>query len=115
MTTPLSVSARTRVTCDDGNTWAFDTIAREGGLWLVPKWLASPYPGMKMPARIIRVDLLALQDLGQNILASGPHVYKLVDPIPKAVLDGAMSSPPDTRLVIVEGPNPHIRMVDIPQ
>jgi hypothetical protein len=68
-----------------------------------------------MPARIIRVDLLARHDLGQNILGSGLHVYELDDPIPKAVLDGTMSSPPDTRLVVIEGPNLHIRMVDIAQ
>jgi hypothetical protein len=77
----------TFVTTDGGAQLLVDTVEHDGGLWLVPGWLASPYPGMQRPARIIRMDLLAHSDLG-DISGTGVQSYRLHDPVPRAVLEG---------------------------
>ncbi len=76
---------RTYVLCDDGQTYLIDTIEREGDLWLVPKWLDTPYSSMHKPARIIRLPKERLQDLGPDFLGSGIRARKLDGPVPKAV------------------------------
>ena len=44
------------VKSDDGKIYWIDTIEHEGGLWLVPKWLATTYPQTYKPARMIQMD-----------------------------------------------------------
>jgi hypothetical protein len=83
---------RTYVTCDDGKMLLIDTIEHEGDLWLVPEWLATTFPKMHKPARIIRLPKEGLQDLGHDFLGSGIHARKLDGPIPKAVVDGTSQS-----------------------
>jgi len=100
---------KTLVACDDGNTYTVDTIKHDGGLWLVPKWRGSPYPKMRRPVRIIRIDGLPRMDLGKP-LGTDYYLYKLDDPLPKAVLDGASASTPRRQLVVVEAPELDIRI-----
>jgi hypothetical protein len=99
---------RTYVKSDDGNTYLIDTIEHDGGLWLVPKWLDTPYPKMRRPARMIRMDSLAHTNHG-DILYNGSRILQLNDPIPKAVLDGASPSQSDPLLDVVEAPELMIR------
>jgi hypothetical protein len=56
---PAKLVAKTAVKSDDGKIYWIDTIEHEGGLWLVPKWLATTYPQMYKPARMIQMDTLA--------------------------------------------------------
>jgi hypothetical protein len=85
----LKMKTRTYVSSDDGNTYAIDTVEHEGGLWLVPAWLSTPYPHMQRPARLIRMDSLPHRHLGEDFLGSGLSMYALDGPIPKAVLFGS--------------------------
>jgi hypothetical protein len=103
-------ATKTYVTSDDGYTYLIDTIEHEGYLWLVPAWLDAPYQQMRKPARIIRLDKHKLQNLGVEPQTQ-QHLYRLADPLPKAVLDrGAVhQSKPDTPLVVVEAPELMIR------
>ena len=58
------------VTYDTGEVKLIDTIEHEGSLWLVPKWLDTPYPGMQKPVRMICLPKEGLQDLGPRFLGS---------------------------------------------
>lgn len=78
-----------------------DTIEHGGGLWLVPIWLEDPATGDKMPARIIRMDILPHQILGPP----QPVDFAVLDPIPKAVLYGGASSLEDSKYVVVDHPS----------
>jgi hypothetical protein len=80
-----------------------DTIEHEGGLWLVPKWLVAPTEGWQKPARIIRIDVLAHQDLRPKMF--GPHHIVLSEPIPIGVLD--LSTPPEEArgLTVIDNPD----------
>src|ERR1700694_4313180 len=81
------------VTTDDGNQLLVDTIEHDGGLWLVPCWLDTPYPGMSKPARLIRLDSLARNNLG-DISGRGAKTSRLRDPMPKGVLEGSPGQSP---------------------
>src|SRR5260370_41892779 len=83
-----AIGIKTYVTSDDGNTYLIDTIEHEGSLWLVPKWLPTPYPQMQKPARIIQMLKHKLQNLGVES-QTHLHLYRLDGPVSKAALDGA--------------------------
>jgi hypothetical protein len=99
---------QTIVKSDDGQTYQIDTIEHEGGLWLVPMWLATPYPHMRKPVRIILTDKLAHKDLGR-VPGTDLHLFSLDDLIPKAVLDGIVQSQSTEPFDVVEGPELMIR------
>ena len=98
---------RTYVYFDDGLQYLIDTIEHQGELWLVPGWLASPYPGMQKPVRMIRLPKDRLQDLGHDFLGTGVRARRLDGQVPKAVADGTSQSdwPPG----VVEAPELLIR------
>lgn len=98
--TPL----RTYVTCDDGQTYLIDTIQYKGDFWLVPKWIATTSPSVRKPARIIRLPMDRVQDLGNNFLGSGIRARKLDGPIPKALLDVEIPLQSDPPLDVEEAP-----------
>jgi hypothetical protein len=98
----------TFVKSDDGNTYRVPTIEHEGGLWLVPEWIGTPYPKMPAPKRIIRMDSLAHMDMGLHPHNRSLHLYSLNDQIPKAVLDG-LPSPQAHLFDVVEAPNLFVR------
>lgn len=95
---------KTYVWCDNGEMPLIDTIEHEGGLWLVPKWLETPYPNMHRPARIIRMDALVLHRHG-DIYNNGVEIRKLDGPVPRAVLDGDFSLLSAPLLDAVEAPD----------
>ena len=69
--------------CDDGSIFVCDTIRWQGKLWLVPEWLVGPDLATEIPARVIGLDGLPLQN-GQ------PQAdYLLAIPLSKATLAGA--------------------------
>lgn len=110
MTAPsLTIEFKTYVRCDDGEVYLVDTIRHDDGLWLVPKWLVTPFPNRQRPARIIRMDSLAHKDLGPNFLRSGHHALQLDDLMPKAVLDGASQSRPSAQFDVREEPELYVR------
>jgi hypothetical protein len=94
------------VKTEDG-TYSVDIIQYEGGLWLVPSWLDTPYPKMRKPARLIRLDALAHKDLG--FLMPDHRRLVLDDPIPKSVLFGPYQSLQEPRYEVVEEPDLMIR------
>jgi hypothetical protein len=98
---PAKLVAKTAVKSDDGKIYWIDTIEHEGGLWLVPKWLATTYPQMYKPARMIQMDTLAHNLVDYDFQRSGLKLYAIDDPIPKAVLDGAIQSSPGQRFVVL--------------
>ena len=100
---------RTYVTCDDGETYLIDTIQHEDNFWLVPKWIATTSQTERKPARIIRLPMERVQDLGDNFLGSGFRVRKLDGLMPKAVLDGESASQSDPPLDVVEAPDIVVR------
>ena len=100
---------KTYVRSDDGNTYLIDTIEHEGGLWLVPQWLETTFPNMQQPARIIRMDTLPHNHVGDYLFDTNHKTYSLDGLIPKAVLDGATSSLSKPPLEIVEAPEIAIR------
>jgi hypothetical protein len=86
---------------DGTSIFPMDTIAYEGGFWLVPEWLESASEGWRAPARIIRLDNLGYQDLRE---ASQPADFVVNEPIPRAVFEGRAQGPSAARYVIVERP-----------
>ena len=90
---------KTLVPFDDG-IYLVDTIEYEGGLWLVPEWIAGkPSKGYSRPARIIRITFLQ---------RSGPfgkadHVLK--DPLPKGVFEGHVPTELKDVYVVIENPD----------
>jgi hypothetical protein len=103
----INTPLKTYVTCDDGQTYLIDTIQHEGAFWLVPKWLATTSPEVHKPARIIRLPMDRVQDLGQNFLGSGIRIRKLAGLLPKAGLDGESQS--GMPLDVVEAPDIEVR------
>jgi hypothetical protein len=103
--TPL----RTYVSCDDGKTYLIDTIQYQGEFWLVPKWIATTSPTVRKPARIIRLPMERVQDLGHDFLGSDVRARKLDGLVPKAVLDGESGSQSDASLDVVEAPDLEVR------
>lgn len=63
------------------------TIEHEGGLWLVPLWIATQDGERLMPARLIRLDVLPYKKVDNHPFAD----FQLLDPMPKGVLDGSAS------------------------
>lgn len=100
---------RTYVTCDDGETLLVDTIQYQGDFWLVPKWIATTTPEERRPARIIRLPMEYVQDLGHNFLGSGIRARKLTVPMPRAFLEGRDPSPPSPHFDVQEAPDVVVR------
>jgi hypothetical protein len=88
---------------DDGTIYTVDVIEYQSGLWLVVLWRVNPTLGLQKPERIIRLDILPHQDLGEP--GFGPHRFVLNEPIPKAVLDG--TTPPEQAhgFVVIDRPD----------
>ena len=83
-----------------GNIYTCDTIEYEGRMWLVPHWLESPSERMRMPVRIVLLDVLPHQKtpgspFGDFVLNQG---------ISKAVFEGRVLPTPESGLVVVESP-----------
>ena len=101
---------RCYVRSDDGHTYNMTVIEHDGGLWIVPEWIATPYPNMHKPARLIRMDTLPHQSLGQ-IQKEFADQYQLDGPIPKAVLDGETTGTAGQQLDVLEAPDLLVRDV----
>ena len=91
---------------DSGEVLLVDTISYEGKLWIVPHWLAARELGWQMPERIVCMDGLNYQGMGES---DHPAAYLLNDPIPKSVLDGKTDTVAGHKYVVVERPD--IRIV----
>lgn len=72
-----------------GSIYKIDTIKHDGGVWLVPSWHEHVGKGYMTPERIVRLDTLPHQALGQG---SKIGHYNLNDPIPYACLFGPLPS-----------------------
>jgi hypothetical protein len=92
-----------RVFVSDGNSiFTISAIEHEGKLWLVPHWLESKELGLIMPARIISLENLQVQDLRN--MPNLPTDFSVGKPIPKAVFDGRVEQPEAAGYVVVERP-----------
>jgi hypothetical protein len=85
---------------DGASLLPLDTIEYEGGLWLVPLWIATQDGERLQPARIIRLDSLPHTKLGPP----QPFDFQLLSPIPKGVLDGTASPLVMQRYDVIESP-----------
>jgi hypothetical protein len=103
------MTIKTYVALDDGTTVLVETIEHEGDLWLVPKWIATSFPNMHKPARMIRMPKDRLQDLGHDFLASGIHAHKLDGQVSKVLLDVANPLQSDQPFDVLEAPELLIR------
>lgn len=82
-----------------GGIFMCDTLEYEGGIWLVPHWLLDPVRRVRMPVRIVRMDLLPHQKStfgGSDFLLNGP--------MPRAVLDGVTQFAEGMQYEVVESP-----------
>jgi len=83
-----------------------DTIRYEDKLWLVPLWLENKVEGLKMPARIIRIDTLKYQKLP---VGSGSRAdFVLNDPLPKSLLNCHVQPPTDFGYEFVDAPEIYV-------
>lgn len=100
---------KTIVPTDDDRYVAVDTIDYDLGVWLVPVWLDGPSPTMKKPARLIRLDTLPHHDLEARGGDSEAKWYILDVAIPRAVLEGRISTEA-LRIDVVEAPDLLLRI-----
>jgi hypothetical protein len=100
---------KTYVDCDDGKTYLIDTIEYKGEFWLVPKWLATTFPSVRKPARMIRLPSDRVRDLGHDFLGSGIRARKLDGLLPKALLDVEIQLQPNQPLDVLEAPEIEVR------
>ena len=100
---------KTIVPTDDDGYVAVDTIDYDVGVWLVPVWLEGPSPTMKKPARLIRLDTLPHHDLEGRGGDSEGKWYILDVAIPKAVLEGRISTEA-LRIDVIEAPDLLLRI-----
>lgn len=85
---------------DVGDIGICDAIEYQGGIWLVPYWLDHPTLKVRKPIRIVRVDLLGLQQMnGFKDCHYGVPPMSLS----KAVLDGRAQS--EKPIEVVESPD----------
>lgn len=100
---------KTRVGTDRGTVDTVDTIQHDGGLWLVPMWLELPSRGVRQPMRIIRLDVLPIQEAGglpgcDYFLASGC--------IPKDILECRTPAEQATGFVVIDSPEIFLKLPD---
>lgn len=90
---------------NDGYVYLMDTIEYEGRMWLVPAWLESLATGERKPERMIRLDNLPHQRIDpQDSPVDPPMHFRLVDPIPKSVLEGRVPAGLESVYVLLEAP-----------
>jgi hypothetical protein len=90
---------------DDGYVYRMDTIEYEGRVWLVPAWLESRATGGRKPERMICLDNLPHQRIDpQDSPVDSPIHFRLVDPIPKTVLEGRVPPGLESVYVVLEAP-----------
>lgn len=82
-----------------------DTIAYQGGLWLVPHWIATTDGRSFTPDRMIRIDMLSLRKLDPP----QPWNYHLLDCVPDDVLVGPLSLTDTAPFEVVERPKHIVR------
>ena len=83
-----------------------DTIRYEDKLWLVPLWLENKVEGLKMPARIIRIDTRNYRKLP---VGSGYRTdFVLNDSLPKSLLNCHVQPPTDFGYEFVDDPEIYV-------
>lgn len=92
---------KTLITISDGTVRQVDTIAHDGDLWLVPKWLDGPYPGYRRPWRMIR-----LSPLKPRIRSDSGFLlrFEVQEEVPIELLDGELGARGDLCYEFVEKP-----------
>ena len=83
------------------------TIEYKGGIWLVPHWLEDPAKQVRMPVRIVRMDLLKHQRSGMP-----GWDYMLNAPVPMSVLDGVATIEQGVQYEVIESPPIQIPIQD---
>ena len=90
---------------EEGFVHEFDTIEHEGKMWLVSKWLVALDGTHQVPERIICLDPLPHRNVGLDEQTKSGVRFCLLDPIPRAVLDGVVPPGEETLYVVVHRPN----------
>lgn len=93
----------------DEGIFIADVLQTEGELWLVAEWLETQDRQWRTPRRTIRVTEWVHQRL-----AEGP-VDLVLDPIPKAVLDGHADTDAGVQYVVLEGPSDRFGWLPVPR
>lgn len=90
------------VPCDNGAVYSIDTIAHDGGLWLVPGWLEFTRQGWKKPRRMISLSALPHRVVKTEC---GQDYVILESSISKEVLDCAGAPSIAETTIILEEPD----------
>jgi hypothetical protein len=83
---PISSAPIYKTMITDGHSiFPVSTIEYRGHFWLVPEWIVNDTEGWRMPARVIGLGPLQVQDLrGKN---GFPADFSVPSAIPRPVLD----------------------------
>ncbi len=83
-----------------------DTIRYEDKLWLVPLWLENKVEGLKMPARIIRIDTRNYRKL--PVGSSYGADFVLNDSLPKSLFNCHVQPPTRLGYEFVDAPEIYV-------
>jgi hypothetical protein len=98
---------------EDGSMSVGGAIDYEGAVWIVTGWLPFPAEGYTKPKRMLRLDQFQFRRFDPP--AKGPGPLQGVDfavntPLPRTLIDGAMTPQLRSRYVVLELPDVKVRM-----
>src|SRR5215813_14279986 len=98
---------------EGGVMGACAAVEYQGAIWLVPQWLTFPTEGYAKPERMIRLDQFQHQQFDPP--ATGPSPFEgadfgLIDPLPRALVDGELTSKLKAQYVVLDKPDAKFRV-----
>ena len=90
-------------------------VEHQGKVWIVPKWMPLPDEGYATPERMILLDQFRHErsdppEDGPDLLDGAD--FRLLDPIPRALFDGALSPALREQFVVLDQPDLRFRIAD---
>jgi hypothetical protein len=85
----------------------------QGAVWLVPKWIPFPDEGYAKPERMIRLDQFRHQRFvppGAGAPPLGGADFGINEPLPRALIDGELTSKLKERYVVLDKPDAKFRV-----
>jgi hypothetical protein len=105
---------------EDGTVAVCTAVEHQGQIWIVPnwivpKWMPLPDKGYATPERMIL--LAQFRHERSDPPEDGPDLldgadFRLLDPIPRALFDGALSSALREKFVVLEQADLRFRIAD---
>ena len=99
----------------DGTVAVCTAVEHQGQIWIVPKWLSLPDEGYATPERMILLDQFRHErsdppEEGPDLLDGAD--FRLLDPIPRALFDGALSPALREQFVVLDQLDVSFRIAD---